>query len=242
MQPSQGQPGSPPRPFCTDAADLAQPIDTRSPAEAVDHVLAACLALDPQAVRGWSLPRRLDALVAVRLADGHAAETLPLHCPACGQAFEVEIDLQACRAPVCEEAVTLEVGMQRLRSRLPTGADQAQWQREHTPLHLVAGSLLERAPEPAPAPDVLVEALDRALAARDPLRELAVPADCPECGAAGEHRIDLETHLVAGFARRQRAWLSEIAELAAAYHWAEAEIAGLPAWRREFYLQKVRAR
>lgn len=242
MQLPHGQPSPPARAFGTDVADLAERIDPASPAEAVDHVLSACLGLRPETVRDWSVGRRLDALVAVRQAEGRPAETLPLRCPACEQPFEIEIDLQACREPVSEEAVSVELGTQRLRLRLPTGADQARWQRERTPLYLVAGSLLESMPEPAPAPDALVDALDRALAGRDPLRELALPAACPECGAASEHPIDLEAHLLACFARQQRTLLAEIAELAAVYHWAEADIAALPAWRREFYLQKARAR
>lgn len=242
MELPHGQPAPTARAFGTEPADLADPIDARCPAEAVDHVLSVCLGLRPETVRGWSLGRRLDALVAVRQAEGRGVEALPLRCPDCQQPFEIEIDLQACRAPVSEDAVPVELGAQRLRSRLPTGADQARWQRERTPLHLVAGSLLDAAPEPPPEPQALVDAVDRALAGRDPLRDLAVPAACPECGAASEHRIDLEAHLLACFARQQRAWLCDIAELAAAFHWGEAEIAALPAWRRQFYLQQARAR
>ena len=228
-----------PRAFGVDAAGLAWPIDAARPAEAVDYLLNACLGESREAVRNWSVARRLDALVAIRQADGRASETVAVRCAACGAPFEIELDLGQCRLPVSDAVLAFEAGGRWLQARLPTGAEQSHWQRERTPLRLVAASLLDPALEPD---DETLAALNRALAARDPLRELALQPACPECGAVSEQTVDLEAHLLHCFAQQQRAWLGEIATLAEAYHWSEDSIATMPAWRRAFYLQRLEAR
>lgn len=224
-------------------------IDPSRPAEAVDTILASGLGEGLDTVRSWSVGRRLDALVALRQSQGHAVECVALRCAPCQAPFEVEIDLQACRSPVVEDEVVFEVAGQSRRARLPRGGEQALWQRERTPLRLVASSLLSDGRPVGHAGDgnvgdehATLEALGRALAQRDPLRELPVQAVCPDCGHLAEHRIDLEVHLVGALAQAQRTLLADIATLAQAYHWSEAEIAGMPAWRRAYYLQQMEAR
>ena len=231
---------------------LDTPLDLGRPAEAVDRLLAAGLGKGVEAVRRWSVGRRLDALVALRQSQSGDLEPVTMQRTACQAAFEVDIDLAACRAPAfedeaaCEEAaeealeVAFEVEGSTRRARLPTGDDQARWQRERAPLRLVADSLMADG-RPCGG-EAAVQALDRALCARDPLRELPVQAVCPECGDLSEHRVDLEAHLVTAFAVAQRTLLAQIATLAEAYHWSEAEIAAMPPWRRQFYLQRLEAR
>lgn len=228
-----------PRAFGTQLADLALPLDAALPAEAIDSLLCACFGESRETVRRWSVARRLDALVAIRQAEGRATETVTLHCGACQASFEAEIDLQACRIPLSDAAVAFQAGGRTLHARQPTGAEQVRWQRERTPVRSVAASLLESTDEPD---DETLAALNRALAARDPLRGLPLHPTCPECGAAGEQALDLEAHLVGCFAQQQRAWLDDIANLAEVYHWSEAEIAAMPAWRRTFYLQRLETR
>jgi len=206
----------------------------------------------------------LDALVALRQFQQGDVERVPLHCTGCGAGFEVDIDLAACRAPVMKDAATseamnkavaegasggpfeapfevaYEVNGATRRARLPTGEDQARWQRERAPLRLVADSLMADGSDCGG--EAVVQALDQALGVRDPLRALPVQAVCPECGHLAEHRVDLEAHLVTAFAVAQRELLGQVAALAEAYHWSEAEIAAMPPWRRQFYLQRLEAR
>ncbi len=232
----------------TPSAFLQARIDPARPAQAVDGLLAAGLGESVETLRRWSVGRRLDALVALRQCTSGDVEPVALRCASCQGAFEVDIDLAACRAPVPEDEaacaaqalVVYEVEGATRRARLPTGEDQARWQRERPALRLVADSLMA---DGQPCGDeAQVEALGRALSARDPLRELPVQAVCPECGHLAEHRVDLESHLVAAFAVAQRELLGQVAALAEAYHWSEAEIAAMPPWRRLFYLQRLEAR
>lgn len=226
------------------AALLQAPLDPDHPAEAVDQLLAAGLGKEAAAVRRWSVGRRLDALVALRQSQQGDVERVALNCAGCRAGFAVDIDLAVCRAPQMADqapfAVSYEVNGATRRARLPTGEDQARWQRERAPLRLVADSLMADG-RPCGDDDSL-QALGQALAARDPLRELPVQAVCPECGQLADHHVDLEAHLVTAFAGAQRELLSQIAALAEAYHWSEAEIACMPAWRRQFYLQRLEAR
>lgn len=236
------EPSRRPRAFGSEASDLACVIDARRPAEAVDNLLCACCGEAPETVRRWSVARRLDALVGIRQAEGRTAEMVTVCCPVCEAPFEIEIDLGACRLPVSEANVVFEVDGRTVEARVPTGAEQARWQRERTTWRRAAASLLHADLSSREEPDDrMLAALDAALAARDPLRDLALRPDCPECGASIEHALDLEAHLVGCFSRRQREWLEEIATLALAYHWSETEIAAMPAWRRSFYLDRLEA-
>ena len=228
-----------PRAFGTQLADLALPLDAALQPEAVDSLLSVCFDQSRAAVQLWSVAHRLDALVAIRQADGRITEAVNLHCGACRMPFEAELDLQACRLPLSDAGVSFEAGGRILQARLPTGAEQIRWQREATPVRSVAASLLDTAHDPD---DETLAALNRALAERDPLREISLRPACPECGAVGEQTLDLEAHLVRCFAQQQRAWLDDIANLAEVYHWSEAEIAAMPAWRRTFYLQRLETR
>jgi hypothetical protein len=231
------------RAFATQPADLEAPIDAAAPPGSVDLLLRACLrdsrgrAPDTAELAAWSVGRRLDGLVAIRLAEGRPLERIGLACghEGCGACFEAELDLAACRRAQDETPLGIAAAGGTLRARLPTGADHTRWLSERTSLRSAAACLLEGA-EPDEA---TIEALDRALAERDPLRELALDLACPECGARHQHVLNLEAHLLRAFARAQERWLAEIGTLARAFHWREADIAAMPAWRRAFYLERL---
>ena len=234
------------RAFATDVADLAVPIDAARPVASTDALLTGCL-LDASgrhpevdAARGWTVASRLDALAAIREAGGARAEWVTFTCeaPGCDERFEAEIDLAVCRARSGASTVEFAMAGGELRARLPTGADQARWQAERTPLHLVAASLLETG---APADPAVIDALDTALAEADPARELLLELVCPACAAPQRRAVDMEAQLLGSFAREQQALLRKIARLARAFHWAEADIARMPAWRRDWYLGRLDA-
>ncbi|MGZ5265901.1 MAG: hypothetical protein ACXWCC_03860 [Caldimonas sp.] len=242
--PAPGREAYAARPFAVDCADLAVRVDASRPVGSTDFLLAACLrdaagqAPQAEAVRHWTVARRLDALVAIRQAGGARTERVVRRCaePGCGESFEVEIELGACRNPGEASSVEFSVAGNAVRARLPTGADQARWQAERTPLQLVAASLLETQ---APPDETVVAALDAALADADPARELQLDLTCPACATTRRHVVDLEAQLLGSFAGKQGRWLRQIARLAQAFHWPEAEIARMPQWRRDFYLARL---
>jgi hypothetical protein len=230
------------RAFGTRAGDISSEIVPRAAAASIDTVLEACLsdcegrAPRREVVSSWSVRRRLAWLIAIRTADGRAAETIVATCPACRTGLELEIDLAACRVEAADDPIEFTgAGGRALTARLPTGADHARWLSQPTALADAAASLLEHGALDAAD----VESLDRALALCDPMRHLTLTAACPECGASGNHVIDLEQQLLRGFAYAQRQLLGEIDALARAYHWREADIVAMPAWRRAYYLARV---
>jgi hypothetical protein len=81
--------------------------------------------------------------------------------------------------------------------------------------------------------------LAAALAEHEKAIALQAEAACPECQRTHCADIDLETLLLADFAARQRQLLAEVAALAHAFHWTEAQILALPAWRRAHYLARL---
>lgn len=234
------------RAFATDADDLVVLIDAAQPVVSTDALLTACLRggtghrPEVDAVRRWTVASRLDALAAIREAGGARTEWVAFLCeaPGCAERFEAEIDLGACRAKGSASTIEFSVAGDTMRARLPTGADQARWQQERMPLHLVAASLLESS---APADAAVIAALDSALAEADPARELQLDLVCPACAAPQRRVVDLEAQLLGTFAREQQALLRKIVRLARAFHWAEAEIVRMPAWRRDFYLGRLDA-
>ena len=234
------------RAFATDSEHLAVPIDPARAVESTDAVLTTCLCdvsggrPEVDVVRRWTVASRLDALAAIREAGGARTEWVAFLCeaPDCAERFEAEIDLGACRVKGNAATIEFSVAGDTMRARLPTGADQARWQQERMPLHLVAASLLESG-ETADA--TVIAALDAALAEADPARELQLDLVCPACAAPQRRVVDLEAQLLDTFAREQQALLRKIVRLARAFHWAEAEIVRMPAWRRDFYLGRLDA-
>ena len=234
------------RPFGTEAVDLDVPIDASRPVESSDALLVACLRdasgrrPDVDGVRRWTVAARLDALAAIREASSARTEWMVFQCEAahCTERFEAEIDLAVCRTEGVATTIEFPVDGNAMRARLPTGADLARWQRERTPLHLVAASLLDSI---EPADPAVIDALDAALAEADPARELKLDLVCPACGSAQQRVVDMEAQLLGTFEREQKALMRKIVRLARTFHWAEADIVHMPAWRRDYYLGRLDA-
>jgi len=235
------------RAFGCAAADLDIGFGLRPADELATAVLARCVGVDEAAVAGWSLARRLQALLAVRLADdGDAHAPALTHCSACGEGFEIDIELARCVAAADDEALawTSPEG-HALVLRLPCGRDLADWRsRQLHDERRIAASLVVSIDGQAPAagfemPGAWLEALAERLAERDPFTALLVDAPCPDCGHVNPTDVDLEALLLHDFSVRQRRTLEDVALLARAFHWSEAQILVLPAWRRAHYIARL---
>jgi hypothetical protein len=83
--------------------------------------------------------------------------------------------------------------------------------------------------------------LDAIVANLDPDAELDIAAACPACGAEQMLAFDIAAFFWDELALRVPRLLDDVADLAHAFHWAEADILALPVARRSFYLSRVRA-
>ena len=86
-----------------------------------------------------------------------------------------------------------------------------------------------------------LDAIGDQMALADPLGEIMLHFDCPECGKSFDDSLDLPTFLRAEIEGRAKRLLREVHTLASAYGWSEAEILSLNPARRQFYLAMVRA-
>lgn len=237
------------RAFGTAATDLDVAFGPR-PADALaTEVLLRCVGEDTGTLEHWSLALRLQALLAVRCADApEASASATVACTGCGSRFEIELPLRHCLQPVDETPLLLTSPAGRqLGVRLPRATDLAHWRSSaaHDEAALAASLVLAvdgQAPPPGFVPTAdEVEAIAEQLAERDPFTALQVQATCPDCGHANSADLNLELLLLHDFAAQQRRLLDDVATLARAFHWSEAQILELPAWRRAHYLARVDA-
>ncbi len=248
-----GPPAWRPRALGGAATDLEIDLRSADRASAVTALLAACVnapdgaPYDADAVWDWTLNRRLQALIAMRVAAGQAQLALQSHCAACAEQMAIELDLSMfADTPVAAQFHWRATDGTELALRLPNGRDQQRWLRaEGASPQALALALIEPSDGAPTYPDhaaltAMLPALDDAFEAHDPLTALRLQADCPACAHANTIACDLEALILDGFARTQTGMLDDVLQLALALHWSEADIMALPPWRRSHYLHRLK--
>jgi hypothetical protein len=222
------------RPFGAGARDLDVDFAGEDRAAVATEVLAAC-ALDAggaplgaEAARALEVGARLGALVEVCRLSGRRSLSWAVACPAAGCDEELEVDLPLVALAEAQAAAPDPAGVRR-----PTGDDLARW-RERPPTD---AEIVAALGGPTDAPDDVAAEIGAVLDAADPLVDIVVRTACPACGQAVELPVDLEGELLARARRDQDRILEDVAALAGAFHWSEAEILALPRARRARYLE-----
>jgi hypothetical protein len=210
------------------------PID-----QGVLAVAAAC-AESPDAIADWPLGRRNRALAQLYASAFGPQLRGWTRCERCNTQLEFQLDMhELLRTPQDSGDEPIVVGEHRFR--LPTSRDLAA----------VAASsgdpmkeLLDRcAGERADAEwtEAEIEEIEQHLSAADPLAEIMLHFDCPDCGTSFDETLELASFLWAQFESRARRTLQDVHVLARAYGWSEAEILSLTPARRHFYVEMVSA-
>lgn len=193
------------------------------------------------ALDGLLLGDRNRLILALLNASYGVPQSLLMNCSSseCTAAYEIPLDIASIlntRAQDPAGAVFwLPAADGEVAMRLPTGADiaaiaDAGMAAEHL--------LLERCLI-APCPNAEVRhQLEDAIRSRDPCAELMYVTHCSECGADIEGLLDPLALLLGEMNRLGGVWV-ELDQLARAYHWSEAELLALPAFRRRRYLQLI---
>jgi hypothetical protein len=221
----------------------------------VERPLALLAAAEPG--RSWdelaSLPigRRDAALLALR--ERFFGRPMPgtVACPDCGESLEFELDVRGLRdgAEIAdEEGDEICIDGRRYTFRLPDSTDLAAIAActdiEAARALLARRCLVGAADEgPASADEPLtgevVEALAARLAERDPLAHLELDLECPACGHGWRTGLDIADFLWTEVGAEAQRLLRDVDTLARAYGWAEADILGMSAARRQAYLEMV---
>lgn len=205
-----------------------------------------------RALAAWALPdlsheqvaalpvgRRDRAILELRAAVLGPALTLRAACPRCGEPVEADIpDLRGDPPPALPAVHELAAADLHARFRLPTGDDLAAVADLPDPAAALLRRCLLAPDDPPPA---LAEAVLAAMAELDPDADLELALACPAC----DHRWLAPFDVVAFFRAELTAWagrlVHEVASLARAYGWREADILAMSPARRRLYLDAASA-
>ncbi|MET8909975.1 hypothetical protein [Micromonospora sp. NPDC004551] len=210
-----------------------------APPAARGPVLLHTAGLLPDLDAALDLPVGTVAALAARLSVDSFGDPVDavLTC-GCGEVLDVALPLdRVAGLPAGDEGA---VAGGTLRVRAPTTRDLLAAGRSDDPL----GTLLARCVRDADGRPVAAGELtaDQRRAVDAAAEELAGAAAvvlrtrCPGCGETVVAALDVAELLWERIAGRAPAVLAEVATLAAAYGWAEADILALPAGRRRAYL------
>lgn len=203
---------------------------------------------------GAASPATLGAanLALLQLHERLCGTALPLRatCPQCAAELEFTLDTAvlagAAAAPPAAAAHEFTLGDLRLRFRLPNADDlqalaaiasaeaAARALFERCVLHAEsAGRELPAAALDASVRDAVASAIDRL----EPLASLAFDLVCAECSHGFQAPLDLAAVTYAELCHRAEQALADVAALAHAYGWREADVLALSPVRRAAYLQ-----
>lgn len=192
-------------------------------------LVAAGVATDQEAALDLPLARASElALHELRTRCGPTLDTV-VACHGCGTPLDVPLDLDAALdsvTPTPPEPAA--VAGRSLRA--PTTRDVVDALADPDPATALRTRCLGH--DPGAAEETTWEQLAGAAA-------LAARVDCPACGARFTADVDVVALLTDHLADQARVLLADVAELAAAYGWSEADILALPAPRRRAYLELV---
>jgi hypothetical protein len=216
-----------------------------APAVARAVAIAARAAPHLEAVSDWSIGRRDALLLDVHAAVFGGAIELVTACPACDEALELTLAVDDVRSSHgdarAEHELVDEVSGVRVVFRLPSSADllavatidDIAAARQALAERCVVGD--------AALPESAVAALSARVAELDPQADIQLALVCAECGHGWTVPFDVADYVWRRIDTRARTLVSEVAGLAGAFGWSEAEILGLPADRRRLYLDLVGA-
>jgi hypothetical protein len=165
-------------------------------------------------------------------------------CDGCGELLEVQVPLAALRAPVGGRTSRVEHAGVVLQVRAPTIRDLLAAAGEPDPATVLLARCVNDPARGAIDPAALAPAVrERVDAAAEELAGAAavtVQAACPACGAGVHAAADVGDLLWERVRVAAPAVLAEVAELAAAFGWSEADVLALSPTRRRAYLDLAR--
>ena len=218
-----------------DTARRASPMEW-----AIEAIRLTSSGLTREAIEAWPLGQLDRAVVRLRERQFGKAWPCTPQCTACGELFELEVN-------------PAHMGFASpgpYDGRVPTGTvliDEAQISvRALIVRDMLA---LERCPDEASARAYLAAALEvpdaalddalEAAAELDPLINIVIATQCPECAASQSILFDPTRFFAEEIARGADRVMGEVSELALAYHWSESAILAMPPERRQFYRARI---
>lgn len=249
------------RPFGLHGEDLDFDFRRTERPRLVTNILAACLqspdrtAVGPEQIEDWSLSDRLEKLLHIAFLSRPQPLRAAIRChhPGCGQISEVEFseaELSALAPAAAQDTVEISFQGQSIRLRRPSAKDQYQWLKRSYATETEAAAAILRtlsyATDNSGLPDqgvstAVLEKISQAMEMFDPLVAFKTQVACPDCGQTQTEEVDLEGLALKRLHEIQQDLLQVIHQLAGNYHWTEREILRMPAWRRQYYIEKIQS-
>lgn len=173
-----------------------------------------------------------------------------IECPRCAERLEFDVpvaDLRVAAEPGAEgEARELVTDDLTLRFRLPNSRDLAAVLDCQDPAAarslMVRRCVLQANRDGVPLasgelPADVIAGLARRMSECDPQAEVLLDLRCPTCDHAWQALFDIVAFFWAELAAQGKRLLREVHTLARAYGWREADVLGMSARRRRFYLE-----
>ena len=242
------------RPYATSVRDLDLDFAQDDRPQLIGAILRCCVESPDERLDAATLDRRVRALLQIVRETQGDRLIWKARCANedCEHEMELELSVsQLLRMPAPAECFSwsAEPGCE-LELRLPTGRDQIEWRESAANANVegvdlrMASSLVSRVNGQQPAsdwtlPQEWLTALDAAFREHDMLTAMELQVSCPWCGKESALQPDVEALALSRLAAEQKRVLEEIHQLAAAYHWTEAEVLALPRLRRSFYIARI---
>jgi hypothetical protein len=211
---------------------------------------AACPELAWEELVGLSVGARDARLLTLRERTFGPRLAGFVECPRCAEGLEFEAAVSDLRAPPASGGESWELMIRdlSLRFRLPDSRDLGAAAASPDPgvarRLLVRRCVLHASRGGAPVasddlPPEAIAALALQMVERDPQAETLLEFSCPACEHDWQALFDIVAFFWSELAARADHLLGEVHALARAYGWREADILGMSAHRRRFYLEMV---
>jgi hypothetical protein len=190
-------------------------------------------------IADWPLGRRNRALAEFHVGAFGGVLCGWTRCEQCSSQLEFQIDLRSLLSGYQAKKDWIEVGSHRFR--LPTSRDVAVAVTDYeNPVEQLISRCAINTDRHHWTTEEITAIEDR-MAAADPLSEILLHFDCPDCGTFFDAPLELTSFLWAELEARAKRALHDVHVLARAYGWSEAAILSLPSARRQMYVEMVRA-
>jgi hypothetical protein len=195
----------------------------------------------------WPLSKRQAALLEMRCATFGPTMQAAIDCPECSKRLEFELDGRALLdmhngAGSAAGSSRSELEIRGLKFRLPTPRDLAAvrpLEDEHTAVLELVGRCCLESPAPETWSRELLDEIDERFEAADPLGNLELTLECPDCRHAWQQAFDVARYFADEIDARARVILVQVHCLARAYGWSEKDVFALSAARRRVYLEMI---
>jgi hypothetical protein len=205
--------------------------------------------MSPSALSNLTMGQRNTLLLDLRHKTLGALVNCFVKCSQCEAPLEFTMDIATLYAPekdTAEPAIsTLAIDDLLVRFRLPTSFDLAAIVSSVDARHmLIERCVLQaecngQAIAAARLSETVIIALAKAMLERDPQAEIQVSLSCSECDHSWATIFDIVSFFWTELEVQAKRLLREVATLARAYGWREADILALSTVRRQFYLELV---